>query len=114
MLCEQTYCKKYFVPMMVKKTQGRVPVREIMKQCKKGYCNPGCKGTIFQNGKNFPKNVKALTPMALSIMKGMRNGMFKNKTSVLNRNFYEKLKNKNVACAKKRGATSGCTLLFMR
>jgi hypothetical protein len=100
--------------MMVKKTGGRVPVKQIMKSCKIGYCNPTCKGTIFQNGKNFPKNVKAPTPMMLSIMKGMRNGMFKNKTSVLKNSFYEKLKKKNVACAKKRGATSGCTLLFLR
>ena len=100
--------------MMVKKTQGRASVKDIMKQCKKGYCNPGCKGTIFQNGKNFPKNVKAPTPMMLSIMKGMRNGIFKNKTSVLKNSFYEKLKKKNVTCAKKRGATSGCTLLFIQ
>ena len=110
MTCEQTYCKKYFVPMMVKKTQGRASVKDIMKQCKKGYCNPGCKGTIFQNG-NFPKNT---SPIMLSIMKSLRNKMFKGKKSVLNKNFYEKLKKKNVACAKKRGATSGCTLLFMR
>ena len=113
MTCEQTYCKKYFVPMMSKKV-GKGKDKMLMKVCKKGYCNPGCKGTIYQNGKNFPKNVKAPTPMMLSIMKGMRNGMFKNKTSVLKNSFYEKLKKKNVTCAKKRGATSGCTLLFMR
>jgi len=100
--------------MMVKKTQGRVPVKQIMKSCKIGYCNPTCKGTIFQNGKNFPKNVKVPSPLVLSMMKRIRKGLFKNKTTVLNKNFYEKLKKNNVANVKKRGATSGCTLFFLR
>ena len=102
---------------MIKKIQKPLSsskIKEIMKQCKKGYCNPTCKGTIFQKGKNFPKNVKAPSPVILSIIQGMRKSIFKNKTSVLNKNFYEKLNKKNVTCAKKRGATSGCTLLFMR
>ena len=116
MKCEQTYCKKYFVPMMLKKLKKPVSpskVKELMKKCKLGYCNPTCKGTIYQNGKNFPKNLKVPSPL-LSIIKGVRKNIFKNKTSVLKNSFYEKLKSKNVMCAKKRGATSGCTLLFLK
>ena len=121
MKCEQTYCKKYFVPMMVKKIGKVHPdrIKQLMSACQKGYCNPGCKGTMFQNGASFPKGIKGpngkpLPKFVLDIIKKLRNSIFKGKTSVLNKNFYDKLKKKNVACAKKRGATSGCTLLFMR
>ena len=114
MSCEKNYCKKYFVPMMLKKLPKPVSHSKLMKKCKLGYCNPTCKGTIYQNGKNFPKNVKVPSPIILSIMQGIRKSIFKNKTSVLKNSFYEKLKGKNVTCAKKRGATSGCTLLFLK
>ena len=112
MKCEQTYCKRYFVPMMLKKLKSPSKVKELMKKCKLGYCNPTCKGTIYQNGKNFPKNVKVPSPL-LSIIKGVRKNIFKNKTSVLKNSFYEKLSKKNVTCARKRGATSGCTLKLL-
>jgi hypothetical protein len=107
--------------MMVKKLGKVHPdiVKRLMQECKKGYCNPGCKGTMFQNGASFPKGIKGpnsrpLPKLVLNVIKKLRNNIFKGKTSVLDKNFYEKLKKKNVTCAKKRGATSGCTLLFIR
>jgi hypothetical protein len=93
-------------------------MKQLMSACKKGYCNPGCKGTMFQNGASFPKglkgpNGKSLPKFVLNVTKKLRNNMFKGKTSVLNKNFYAKLTKKNVARVRKRGATSGCTGLFM-
>ena len=48
----------------------------------KGYCNPGCKKTIFQDGKQFPKDVviktknKSVKAFATKLIKGMRKEIF--------------------------------------
>jgi len=125
MSCEKTFCKKYFVPMLVKKLgeMQRAPVtkeklRKFMTSCKQGYCNPTCKGTIFKNG-SFPKNIrgpngKPISGFFLDMLKKTRKTIFKNKNSVLKNSFYTGLPKKNVSCAKKRGATSGCTLFYLQ
>lgn len=102
---------------------------KIIKQCELAYCNPGCKKTIYQNGKNFPndieinikiKNNKLLTEekkkeinkfskIMINTIKKMREKIFHGKTSILKNDFYEGLK--TVDALKKKGAISGCTLV---
>ena len=88
---------------------------ELMKQCKDSFCNPGCKGTIFQNNK-FPKElVDKLSKhkdgeMALKLLKRMRKSLFKGKKTILKNEFYEKL---NVKKLKKKGAVSGCAIMSL-
>jgi hypothetical protein len=124
--CEERFCKKYFVPMMVRKIQGfqkkivpKSRMKQLLQSCKQGYCNPGCKTTIFQNGKNFPKNLvgpngKKYSKLVKEFVKESRKNIFKNKTSVLKNSFFTGIKKKNVKCAKNKGAASGCTLFIMQ
>jgi hypothetical protein len=92
------------------------------------YCNPGCKNTIFESGKDFPKSLekklmdnktlktlknKKLNKMLLSLSKDMRKNIFGNNTNVLNEDFYKKLNKKLVSSLKKEGALSGCTIMAL-
>jgi outer membrane protein OmpA-like peptidoglycan-associated protein len=84
---------------------------EVMEICKNSFCNPKCKGTIFQNNK-FPdeltdkyKKEKYGDDVLKELIK-FRKTIFKNKKSVLKDDFYEKLK--NISKLKKKGAISGC------
>jgi len=104
--------------------------KTIEKECMKAFCNPGCKNTIYQNGKEFPKidftnalntmkNMKLTEKEKSEFNKSMnsilkeakkfREEIFKGKESVLKNGFYEKLKTAN--SLRKRGAISGCTLM---
>jgi len=87
--------------------------------CKKGYCNPECKGTIFEKGKSAPKemfdeDIFEKGP-AKNILKefaiNQRKGIFGKKTDVLKDSFYEKLSPETVKKLKKEGALSGCSLM---
>jgi hypothetical protein len=96
---------------------------------KEEYCNPGCKGTIFQDGTFTQKELEdmvrrnpfspdwteedfhkivAIYKQRRSKMFRKRNGTTTKKRSVLNRDFYEKLGETRVAKLKKQGAISGC------
>jgi ribosomal protein L16 Arg81 hydroxylase len=83
----------------------------LKESCKTAFCNPGCKGTIFQNQNNKLtkelekkyKNNKEL----LVLLKKMRDNLFQNKKTVLKNNFYIKIKNPKKL--KKDGEISGCT-----
>jgi hypothetical protein len=102
--------------------------KESLKQkCADAYCNPKCKDTIFENGKNIskvtkkkiinefkkknPSAKKTHTDLLLSSISDMRKSIFKNKTSVLKDNFYEGYNQKTVKSMKKKGALSGCSLI---
>jgi hypothetical protein len=91
--------------------------KDTMKQCKISFCNPTCKGTIFQNNK-FPnelinkyKKEKKSGEMALKYLKNMRKDLFKGKKTVLKNGFYEKLHGINKL--KKKGAISGCAVMTL-
>jgi len=108
---------------------------KFFKACEKSYCNPRCKNTIFQNGKEFPsiklelsnisyktnknssnpsytkeekEKQKKYLKIVLDTAKEMRNKIFKGKESVLKNNFYEGIE--TAENLKKKGAISGCSL----
>ena len=133
--CVKKYCKGPFTKSQydglqrVNKKFGLKMKTHTLKQmrankkdidaCKKGYCNPECKGTIFQNGKNFPanidlniKNAKS-RKIAMNLTRLFRARMFKSKSSVLKGDFFNKLKSSNVSRLKKQGALSGCSLMLV-
>ena len=92
-----------------------------IEACKKAYCNPQCKGTIFEKGKSAPKELLNQDIFkkgpAKNLLKGLiidqRKSIFGKKTDVLKDGYYEKLSSKTVEKLKKEGATSGCTLFAL-
>jgi hypothetical protein len=108
---------------MLKKLRSKKSRANSKKECIKGYCNPECKGTLFQAGKELPPSVfanaskKGIKGKGVAILKSILNStrkrMFGNKTNVLKNSFYNRLPAKNVTRARKQGALSGCTLKVM-
>lgn len=118
------------IPSMLKEFKNGYK-EKIIKQCELAYCNPGCKKTIYQNGKNFPNNIEinmnmkmkdnkfltedikkelnVFSKVMINTIKKMRERIFHGKTSILKNDFYEGLK--TVDELKKKGAISGCTHL---
>jgi hypothetical protein len=108
---------------------------KTLDTCRKAHCNPGCKGTIFQDGKAFPqkeieeeyfkklgnlktrktkKQIRGAVKSIVSAMKETRKRIFKGRSSVLDKNsFYKGLTRKNAVSAKKDGALSGCTMMIL-
>jgi len=139
--CESNYCGKEFlaasektaikfgkalrlpknaINTMVKGMRSKKQRATLKKQCIEGYCNPGCKNSLFQNGKTMPSavyNTYKGNPKGRALFKSIinssRKSIFGNKTSVLKNSFYKKLPAKNVTRAKKQGALSGCTIKIM-
>ena len=102
--------------------------KEYFKRlCINVYCNPKCKGTVFENGKEISNNTKKKSienfkkknpyakkkdiDLLLTILKNMRITIFKNKTTVLKNSFYEGYSKKTIKNIKKKGAISGCSLI---
>jgi hypothetical protein len=94
-------------------------INQAKKSCKEAFCNPSCKGTIFQNNE-FPKELEKKIEKKfkktlkkndikeiIKSLKEMRNTLFKGKKTILKDNFYVNLKNINKL--KEEGALSGCT-----
>ena len=112
-----TSTRKTLSKLKTKKEQDK-----MLKTCKKTFCNPPCKGTIFQDDKlpqevlddiNNNKDLKDKDKkMVIEMVKNTRKNIFKNKKTVLKDGFYEELE--NVDKLKKEGATSGCTLFVMK
>ena len=96
---------------------GKKMEKEMNAECIKGYCNPSCKGTLYESGRALPKSLtaeikkKKSGALVLGIVKGLRKEIFGKKTSVLKEDFYENISSKNVSELKKQGAISGCTLV---
>ena len=130
--CKKDYCEKVFIKKSqafsdrITKALKRKPTKFTQKQkkvlgkrCLKGFCNPTCEGTIFQDGKQFPKNIEIdskdekVKKIVLKFSKDMRKNIFGKKTSVLKNGFYEKLTPKTVKQLKKKGALSGCSLMVI-
>jgi hypothetical protein len=93
------------------------------QMCEIAYCNPGCKNTVYQNGEFNNKDIKnALVKQnvkgktlkeMIPLMKKMRKDIFKGKKTVLKKDFYVGLSNKDVKTLRKKGALSGCTIINM-
>lgn len=98
------------------KTFNKKMTDKFNKVCKSAYCNPGCKGTVFQNN-GFPKELENEFSkenhgkITIDFLKKMRKEIFKDKKTVLKNSFYNGLKTENVTKLKKKGAISGCVLL---
>ncbi len=116
--CKKQFCSGYYtrsvkrIKNINKTLKGKLiaklpPKSKLLKQCALDYCNPGCKGTIFEAGKSLSKTFKG-SKANINFTKNMRKSIFGNKTNVLKNGFYEKLKATNVKRAKNRGALSGC------
>jgi hypothetical protein len=131
--CKKDYCEKVFIKNTQAFTDRFVkalkikPIKftqkqkkELAKKCLKGYCNPTCEGTLFQDGKKFPKNIEIdsknekVRKIVLKFSKDMRKKIFGNKTTVLKNGFYKKLNSKTVKNMKEKGALSGCTLMAIK
>lgn len=95
--------------------------KEDYAVCKRAYCNPGCKGTLFESGKHLSKTAKQVitkrmgkhSKLVLGFVKETRKGIFKGKTSVLKDDFYNKIPSEKVAMEKRKGALSGCSRGFL-
>jgi hypothetical protein len=92
-----------------------------LKSCKRTACNPGCKGTFFENGNSnkLPNsfknnsNTKSKNNM-LKLYKKTRKNLFKNKKSILKQNsFYYKLNNSTIKRKKNKGVLSSCSVIDM-
>jgi len=100
---------------MLKQLQTKKALQKAKKECMKGYCNPDCKNTIFQAGKEIPSGAyhgiaaKAKAPLK-RMLEPLRKRIFGNKTNVLKNSFYNRLPATNVTRAKKQGALSGCSI----
>ena len=118
--------KKKFIANMDKTMKKDLNKKKNKESCIKVYCNKGCKGTILEDGKDFPKSLelqfannklfkdKKLAKTMLSFAKNSRKDLFKNgKTTVLKDNFYEKTKRTRVAQLKKDKAISGCAIMML-
>jgi len=119
--------KDYFEKRKVqlKKNSKKIKKEEIQsfKNCMNTYCNKGCKNTIYEDGKGFPDSLKShiLSNLAKPIKKNkklmneiiefnkkQRIDMFKNKSTVLKDNFYNKLNKKTLKLLKSNNAISSC------
>lgn len=95
--------------------------KKMLDECVKGYCNPSCKGTIFEAGSDLPKSLvqklkkdlktKKNFDMVVKILKQTRKNVFGKKKNVLVNSFYENLPKKQVDRLIKDGALSGCSLI---
>ena len=95
------------------KIKSKKFINESKKTCKNAFCNPSCKGTIFQNNE-FPKELekkygkKKDGKITIEVLKQMRNSLFDGKKTIIKDGFYTKLK--NIKKLKKEGAISGCAI----
>ena len=96
------------------KLKSKKFINESTKMCKDSFCNPSCKGTIFQNN-GFPKELekkyskKKHGEITIKLLKKMRDSLFDGKKTIIKDGFYIKLK--NIKKLKKEGAISGCAIM---
>jgi hypothetical protein len=121
--CKNKFCKLYTKKSMKfysglasksekknKKLQKRIK-NSTMKSCKVLFCNEGCKGTILEEGKKFPKLNKENTQIEMygkKAVQDLRKELFKNKTNILIDNVQDKMPKRISKNYKKKGAISIC------
>jgi light-regulated signal transduction histidine kinase (bacteriophytochrome) len=101
------------------KTYKNTQYAKAMKTCGNLYCNPGCKGTMFEPGKGlsktFRKNVSKNfrikgkpNPKIIALFEEERKSLFGNKDNILRDSFYEKFSENEVEKLKQTGFMSYC------
>ena len=125
--CENNFCKLYtkkrtelFSGLMTKKEKKKYSKNnylnkkiknQTMKTCKLYFCNDGCKGTILEKGKRFPKLNKLVKQEEFYGKKWIRNfrkKLFKNRTDILVDNVQDIMPPKLTKKYKSNGAISIC------
>ena len=119
--CKNKFCKLYtkkfikLFPFLVIKNGKRNKKLQkglknsTMKTCKLYFCNEGCKGTIFEEGKKFPKmNKEILEEYGKKVLQQTRKELFTNKTNILIDNVHNKTPKRISKIYKKKGAISIC------
>jgi hypothetical protein len=99
--------------------------KKTMSECVKAYCNPGCKGTLFEKGSpttlpssfKYPRTSKPLNSKTKKLMqdafKKTRKSIFGKRSDVLEDDFYKDLRPKDKKSLKKKGAISGCSIMVL-
>jgi len=86
-------------------------VKSNMKDCAQKFCNPECKGTIFETRDDLSPELKAEYkdfPGFINVLKIRKKELFKGRKTVLKDGFYYKMKPKTRKASEKKGAISGC------
>jgi hypothetical protein len=142
--CKRNFCEKYYIPRMLKiekelikffketkknklsnaelkmikkfknKTYKNKKKKNYVDGCERNFCNKGCKGTMFEDGKKLPKKFTQKYRGNKAMLKSFeeqRTFLFKGKNSVLKDDFYNGLSDKEIKTLKKKGAESGCYLM---
>jgi hypothetical protein len=92
-----------------KEIQKRIKLN--MKDCAQKFCNPECKGTIFETRKDLSPELKAeykKYPAFINVLRIRKKELFKGRKTVLKDGFYYKMKPKTRKASEKKGAISGC------
>ena len=86
-------------------------IKHNMKDCAQKFCNPECKGTIFETRTDLSPELKAEYkdfPGFITVLKNRKKELFKGRKTVLKDGFYYKMKPKTRKASEKKGAISGC------
>jgi hypothetical protein len=92
-----------------KEIQKRVKLN--MEDCATKFCDPECKGTIFETRKDLAPELKEKykdNSALITFFKSQKKNLFKGRKTVLKDGFYYKMKPKTRKALEKMGAISGC------
>lgn len=119
--CENKFCKLYtktrfnlfkpLHPIKSSKSEKNKIKKSMMKSCKYIFCNNGCRGTILQKGKDFPKLNKQNTQIEMygkEFVENLRKKLFNGKTNILVDNVQDTMPKEISESYKKKGAISIC------
>ena len=119
--CKNNFCKLYtktsmnfykpLKPIKRTKSEKNKIKQSIMKSCKYIFCNNGCRGTILQKGKDFPKLNKQNSQIEMygkEFVENLRKELFNGKTNILVDNVQDKMPKQISESYKKKGAISVC------
>ena len=86
-------------------------INHNMEDCATKYCDPECKGTIFETRKDLSPELQEKykdNPALITFFKNRKKELFKGRKTVLKDGFYYKMKPKTRKALEKKGAISGC------
>jgi hypothetical protein len=121
--CEKKFCdlytRKLYDMFSVYHTKEQLKDEKLQKKiknqdtkmCKLYFCNEGCKGTLLQKGKRFPKLDKIVQQEKMygkEFVRNLRKELFENKTDILVENVHEKIPSEITKNYKEKGALSIC------
>lgn len=100
--CANSFCKRgsdfnKYMRKQIQRSNISFSKKEMLDMCKRDYCNPGCKGTVY-GSKNTMQPIQKI----------LRKYINKTRKNILKNNFYEKLSNSTIHSLKQQGAISGC------